>query len=104
MDEKIMNYNQMDWEDATAYPAGSQRKVLRETTSPITMLLKMPPGFQMDRHCHTTTEQHFVLEGEYTSEGSTYGPGSYRLVPAGATHGPFSSKKGAVVLIVYDPR
>jgi len=104
MDEKCVNYNQMEWEDAIAYPAGSQRKVLRKKTSPITMLLKMPPGFHMDVHCHTTTEQHFVLEGQYTSEGKTCGPGSYRLVPAGATHGPFISEKGAVVLVVYDPR
>jgi anti-sigma factor ChrR (cupin superfamily) len=104
MDEKYVNYYRMDWEDAIAYPSGTQRKVLRKKTSPITMLLRMPPGFQMDAHCHTTTEQHFVLEGEYISEGKSYGPGTYRLVPAGATHGPFTSEKGAEVLVVYDPR
>jgi anti-sigma factor ChrR (cupin superfamily) len=104
MDEKYLNCKEMEWEDAVAYPAGSQRKVLRKETSPITMLLRMPPRSQMDAHCHTATEQHFVLEGEYTSEGRTCGPGSYRLVPAGTTHGPFISEKGAVVLVVYDPR
>jgi anti-sigma factor ChrR (cupin superfamily) len=103
MDEKCLNFNEMEWEDALGYPVGTQRKVLRKEASPITMLLRMPPGFRMDAHCHTTTEQHFVLEGEYTSEGRTCGPGSYRLVPGGATHGPFTSEKGAEVLVVYDP-
>ena len=103
MDGKCVNCNQLDWEDAITYPDGTKRKVLRKEANPITILLRMPPGFQMDAHCHTTTEQHFVLEGEYVSEGEKCGPGSYRLVPAGATHGPFASEEGAVVLVVYDP-
>jgi anti-sigma factor ChrR (cupin superfamily) len=104
MDEQCVNYNEIEWEDAIGYPTGTQRRVLRKEGIPTTMLIKMPPGFQMDAHCHTTTEQHLVLEGEYTSEGRRCGPGSYRLVPAEATHGPFTSENGAVVLVVYDPR
>ena len=51
---------------------------------------------------HLTTEQHFVLDGEYESEGKLYGSGSYRLIPAHVDHGPFVSKNGALVLVIWD--
>jgi anti-sigma factor ChrR (cupin superfamily) len=103
MKELFIDSNGMDWVQARGYPSGTQGKVLRKENGTNTILLKLAQGFHMDAHCHTTTEQHFVLEGEYTGEGKTYGVGSYRLIPAGVTHGPFSSEKGALVLVIWDP-
>jgi anti-sigma factor ChrR (cupin superfamily) len=57
----------------------------------------------MEGHSHTTVEQHFVLEGEYESEGKVYKAGTYRLIPEHETHGPFKSSKGAVILVIWDP-
>jgi len=58
----------------------------------------------MEAHSHMETEQHFVLEGEYESEGRTHQEGSYRLIPERASHGPFRSEKGAVLLVLWDEK
>ena len=42
-------------------------------------------------------------EGEYEIEGTVYGVGTYQLFPPGDTHGPFTSKNSAVVLVIWDP-
>jgi hypothetical protein len=57
----------------------------------------------MEGHSHTAVEQHFVLEGEYESEGKVYKAGTYRLIPQHETHGPFKSSQGAVILVIWDP-
>ena len=51
---------------------------------------------------HTCCEQHFVLEGSYEAGGREYGSGTYQLIPAHATHGPFSSPGGAVILVIWE--
>lgn len=37
------------------------------------------------------------------SEGKIYKAGTYRLIPKHETHGPFTSSKGAVILVIWDP-
>ena len=106
MKELSLNYQEMQWEEARGYPAGTLMKVLRrnEKGESLTVLLKVREGFEMEGHSHMGTEQHFVLEGAYESEGRTYQEGSYRLIPERASHGPFRSEKGAVILVVWDQR
>ncbi len=103
MREKIINSNNIEWKDAEGYPTGTQIKILREEGSARTFLLKLPPGFDMKPHSHIATEQHFVLEGEYESEDKIFGPGFYRLIPGNTNHGPFLSKNGAIILVIWDP-
>jgi len=104
MEEVSLNYEAMEWEETRAYPAGTLIKVLRrdEKGTPLTVLLKVKGGFEMGGHSHVGTEQHFVLEGEYESEGRIYGVGFYRLIPKETPHGPFKSEKGAVILVLWD--
>ena len=102
MKEISLNYEEMAWEEATGYPSGTKIKVLREGNDAKTVLLKLPRGFDMEAHCHTAVaEQHFVLDGLYKSEGKTYHQGSYRFIPGGITHGPFTSEDGALVLVIW---
>jgi quercetin dioxygenase-like cupin family protein len=105
MEEKAINYEKMEWTDAPGYPEGSKIKILREggPGEGKTFLRKIKKGFKMEGHSHTTVEQHFVLEGEYESEGRVYKAGTYRLIPKHETHGPFKSSKGAVILVIWDP-
>jgi hypothetical protein len=56
----------------------------------------------MDTHDHTCGEQHFVLEGEYERDGAEYTAATYACIPARAKHGPFTSREGAVVLVVWE--
>ncbi|MGC9470073.1 MAG: cupin domain-containing protein [Bacteroidales bacterium] len=103
MKETINVYNDSHWEDASEYPSGTKKMVLRDEKGAKTILLKLPEGFYMAPHSHVTTEQHFLIDGEYISEGKTFLSGTYQKFDAHETHGPFESKKGALILVVWDP-
>ena len=102
MKELSINYEEMGWSDAKGYPTGTKIKILREEGESKTYLLKLPEGFDEEAHSHIATEQHFVLDGEYESDGKKYGPGSYRLIPARTEHGPLISEHGATILVILD--
>ncbi len=103
--KNIINiYDQLHWDEASGYPKGTRVKVLRDENGAKTILLKLPQEFNLESHSHVTAEQHFILEGEYESDGQIYGAGSYQLIPSHADHGPFKSKNGALVLVIYDPK
>ena len=102
--ELIANlYKTPHWEDAVGYFDGTQISVLRDDENGRTILLKLPKGFYHEPHSHVTTEQHFVVDGEYESKGVVYGIGSYQILKAHEEHGPYSSKNGALVLVIWDP-
>ena len=46
-------------DDREGYPSGTMVKMLREDGEARTLLMKIPPGFHLDPHCHITCEQHF---------------------------------------------
>jgi anti-sigma factor ChrR (cupin superfamily) len=101
MPEITLDTSQMAWSEASSYAEGTRMKVLRDEGEARSVLLKLPPGFQMEAHSHICCEQHFVLEGMYQAGGKEYGPGAYRCIPAQTNHGPFSSREGAVVLVIW---
>ena len=102
--KQLMNlFDEVQWEDAKGYHDGTKQKVLRDEKTAKTVLLKLPKGFYMAPHTHLTTEQNFVLEGEYISDGVKYSAGSYQIFSPGDEHGPFESKNGALILVVWDP-
>jgi len=102
MKELSLNYEEMEWQDARGYPSGTKIKILWKVGESQTFLLKLQAGFNMRDHAHLATEQHFVLYGEYESEGRKYSSGTYRHIPANTNHGPFVSEQGAVVLVVWN--
>jgi len=96
-------YDEFGWEEAEGYPVGTRMKKLRDENGAQTILLKLPKGFHLEGHTHMYNEQHLVLDGEYESEGEVYSSGTYRLIHAEKDHGPFTSKGGAIVLVIWDP-
>jgi len=102
MSETVYHIDDMEWEPAIHYPSGAEVKVLRrgEDWSSWTILLKMPPNWQMYPHVHGATEEHFVLEGAYEIDEQLYAKGTYQFIPTGTRHGLLKSQTGAVVLIV----
>jgi anti-sigma factor ChrR (cupin superfamily) len=95
-------FDDLNWEKATNYPEGTLKKTLRDEESGKTILLKVPKGFKMASHSHIMTEQHFVLDGMYTSDNVICPKGSYQLIRAHGDHGPFESKEGALILVIWD--
>ena len=101
--KKLINlFEDSNWEVANGYPKGTKRKVLRDEDNKRTILLKLPKGFMMNAHSHITAEQHFVVEGSYSSDGENYPVGSYQIFSAHDEHGPFISENGALILIIWD--
>ena len=96
-------YGELGWDKATGYPMGTRIKILRDENGAKTILLKLPAGFQMNSHTHIYNEQHVVLQGQYESEGNIFPAGTYRSIPAHQDHGPFKSKAGAIILVIWDP-
>jgi anti-sigma factor ChrR (cupin superfamily) len=103
MEELAVNTALIYWEPAPGYHPGTLRKVLRrgDGGEPMAVLLKLGPGFEMGSHSHLSVEHHYVLEGEYESEGSRFPAGTYRVIPKGKEHGPFHSANGATVLVLW---
>ena len=102
MKETHTNANGLDWKAADGYPEGAKIKVLHEGSedTPRAFLLKMKPGWMMNEHSHVHAEIHYVLEGEYESHDKVYTAGSIRMIPEHADHGPFTTIRGAVVLVI----
>jgi len=104
MKEPINLLNNAKWSDVPGYPAGTGKRVLHDENGVKTVLLKFPEGFYMESHSHINAEQHFILKGEYISEGKTFHEGTFRSFKAHENHGPFESKKGALVLVIWFPQ
>jgi len=102
--ENLKNiYDELHWEEAQGYPIGTRMKTLRDENGHKTVLVKLPQGFSAQAHSHIFDEQHLVISGEYESEGEVFSSGTYRIIHAGEDHGPFTSKNGAIVLVIWDP-
>ena len=102
MTEILLHTDKMEWEESDTYPKGTMVKTLRDDGEVRSLLLKLPAGFHLDPHTHTTNEQHFILEGGYQTGGWDFGPGTYHFLPAHHTHGPYTSRDGAVVLVIWE--
>lgn len=95
-------FNEFNWEKAINYPIGTLQKTLRDDENGKTVLLKIPKGFKMPSHSHINPEQHFVLDGMYTTDGIEFTRGSYQIYYSHEEHGPFESKEGALILVIWD--
>lgn len=102
MSDITIDSNNLRWLDAgQSYSQGTQIKVLRDDEQGRTVILKLPPGFKMEGHTHIKNEQHFVLKGQYEIDNKIYGEGTYQFIHSDMTHGPFTSKDGAEVLVIW---
>ncbi|MEA3288035.1 MAG: cupin domain-containing protein [Candidatus Marinimicrobia bacterium] len=98
----IVKANDLKWQDASeSYMRGTQIKILREDEGGKTILLKIPPGFRQESHSHLRTEQHYVIQGAYEMGSTPCPEGTYQLIHKDSTHGPITSKAGAVILVIW---
>jgi anti-sigma factor ChrR (cupin superfamily) len=103
MKETHVKANEIEWRVAEEYPEGTMQKMLHDgsDSAPRSVLLKIEPGWTMKEHAHVHTELHYVLEGEYESRGNVYPAGSFRVIPMHTNHGPFTTIKGATILVIW---
>ena len=96
---------EITWEVLNFIPGNAEVKILRTEPDggPRTLLVRLPPGGEISPHSHLGVVQHYILEGEYETEGEMFGIGTYRLLSKHANVGTISTEKGAVILMIYDP-
>ncbi|MCO6429440.1 MAG: cupin domain-containing protein [Deltaproteobacteria bacterium] len=95
----------LEWERLTEFPGEGEVKYLRhhEPNKASTILVRLPAGGCISPHGHTAAVQHYVLEGEYESEGKIYGAGTYRLLSGRSDAAEITTQNGVTILMVYDP-
>ena len=105
MEEVIHHTAYMGWGELPGFPGRADRKILREepSTEAKTMLVRLPPGGEIVPHGHRGVVQHYVLEGQYKSNGKLFGPGSYRMMPEHYDVQTISTESGVTILMIYDP-
>ena len=67
-----------------AYVLGDENSI----EAPQVWILKLPPGFEINRHFHTVHRIDVVIKGSYTVGGTPRQVGGVTLFPAGITYGP----------------
>jgi len=105
MEAQTIQTVDMAWEATPRFPGTAEVKVLRreEESSATTLLVRLGVSGRLPPHSHIATVQHYVLEGEYETGGKTFGVDTYRLFRPHADMPEISTKKGATILMIYDP-
>jgi hypothetical protein len=105
MEAIILHTPDVGWQALRSFPGTAEVKMLRDEAhgGARTMLVRVPPGGRITPHSHMASVQHYVLEGDYETEGETCGAGTYRFLPKDANVGPIATKGGVTILMVYDP-
>jgi anti-sigma factor ChrR (cupin superfamily) len=98
---KIVNVNDMPWQDATT--PGIKFKVLYrdETTGAQTLILKFEPGAKTPLHQHTGLEQTFVLQGSMSDHDGTISAGNFVWRQAGSIHQAQSGPDGSLHIAFF---
>jgi hypothetical protein len=104
MSEIIHYPGAMVWRELGEFPGKGEVAVLREEGKggAKTMIVRIPAGGQIIPHSHVGVVQHYVLEGEYETQGKTLGRGAYRFLPKHADVSTIFTKAGVTILMIYD--
>lgn len=89
----------LPWVDSPA--PGIERQLLERDGGEVaraTSLVRYAPGSQFARHVHEFGEEIFVLQGMFSDETGTYGPGTYLKNPPGSSHAP-GSQTGCLLFV-----
>lgn len=102
MKEIVNLFENSDWYDAPEYSEGVKKRVLNDEKNANPLFLQLPKGFYMASHASIAVEQQVILKGDYISDRKVYHAGTYKIFKAHENHGPFRSKNGALVTVIWD--
>lgn len=78
---------------------GVEIKMLHETASSKSYLVKLSANTTIPRHSHMHNEESFVIEGEVVLDGTLCKQGDYHFAAAGTIHRSVSSDVGCTLLV-----
>jgi len=82
----------LDWVDSPA--SGVQRRLIERDGGEVaraTSVVRYQAGSSFARHMHDLGEEILVLEGVFSDESGSFGPGTYLKNPPGSSHAPSSA-------------
>ena len=97
-----VNTADLIWEELSLFPGTGDMKMLRNEPQGRTVLVRLAAGGEIVPHSHLGVVQHYVLEGEYESEGKTFPEGTYRFLPKDTDVSPITTLGGVTILMIYD--
>ena len=97
----VVDPGDLEWTPTDA-PGFWEKPLLRDGAAGSTSLMRIDAGAHADLHHHDQLEEILVLEGEFSDEDRSYGPGQYCIRAPGAEH-TAHSVGGCTVLLVYRP-
>jgi CBS domain-containing protein len=103
-DEVVRFTPDLTGEPSALFPGDAEITALRDDPArdAATLLARLRAGARVEAHSNLRPVQHFVLSGQYESEGQVFKAGTYRLLPSGEVPA-LTSSDGAVILVFYDP-
>lgn len=101
-DIMFLQAQNIPWELHTARGQGALRRRLSQNTESgaESFALKLAPNYVGDPGFLRADFEFFILQGNIEINGVTYQPHCYGMHPAGYTHSSFTSRGGAVVLVI----
>ena len=88
----VLDSSNLEWIDSPEH--GIQRKLLERDGAEVaraTSFVHYARGPAFKNHAHDLGEEIFVLDGVFSDESGSYGPGSYIKNPPGSSHAPHSA-------------
>ena len=95
----VVHVPSVDWVDSPA--GGVQRRMIERDGGEVaraTSVVRYRPGSSFERHTHDLGEEILVLDGVFTDETGSFGPGTYLKNPPGTSHAP-SSESGCTLFV-----
>jgi anti-sigma factor ChrR (cupin superfamily) len=95
----VVDTSNLQWIDSPV--AGIQRKLLERDGDEVaraTSIVRYLPGAAFDSHKHDLGEEILVLDGVFSDESGSFGPGTYIKNPPGSSHAP-SSATGCTLFV-----
>jgi quercetin dioxygenase-like cupin family protein len=78
-----------------------------EVRRTVTSLVKLNPGGRLEGHRHHSTEECYILEGDYHINGEVLGPGDYHCALPGSVDEELFTVGGTIFLLIaplrHDP-
>jgi len=79
--------------------SGVEVKMLHESSTEKSYLVKLSANAEIPRHSHTHNEESFVVEGEVMLDGTLCKKGDYHFAAAGTLHRIIRSDMGCTLLV-----
>jgi len=79
--------------------SGVEVKMLHETSTEKSYLVRLSANAEIPRHSHSHNEESFVVEGEVVLDGTLCKKGDYHFAAAGTMHRLIRSDMGCTLLV-----